>query len=50
VTSSSPAPKKQPAWWHRSCGGAELLACGFCRRRHSERFFGGYREQVFSRA
>jgi hypothetical protein len=51
--SSSPVPK-QPAWWCRSCGSAELVADGFCRRcydrrRHSERFFGGHREQVLRR-
>jgi hypothetical protein len=51
--SLSSAPK-QPAWWCRSCGSAELLARGCCRRcydrrRHSERFFGGHREQVLSR-
>ena len=51
--SSSPVPK-QPAWWCRSCGSTALVAGGFCRRcydrrRHSERFFGGHREQVLRR-
>jgi hypothetical protein len=51
----SPAPQpKQPVWRRRSCGRAVLLARRFCRRcydrrRHSERYFGGYREAALTR-
>jgi hypothetical protein len=32
-----PPLPKQPAWWRRSCGSAELIADGFCRRRYDRR-------------
>jgi len=45
---------RQTAWWCRACGSAELIALGWCRRcydrkRHSRRFFGGFREAVLTR-
>ncbi len=44
----------QLAWCCRACGSAAVIALGWCRRcydrrRHSRRFFGGYRETVLTR-
>ena len=44
----------QRAWWCCACGSDALLARGLCRacydrRRHSELYFGGYRETVLTR-
>ena len=45
---------RQPAWWCRACGAVSVIALGWCRpcydrRRHSRRFFGGFRETVLTR-
>ncbi len=45
---------RQAAWWCRACANPALVAQGLCRacydrRRHSVRFFGGFREQVLAR-